>query len=225
MKIRLVKQKVCYRLTFAGFSLILGINLLALIVIIRSISAFLVVNRPLETEVLIVDGLLPGYGYDSIVSLVKKNSYKYLITTGADVDYVYNSGEHFNIAEFSYNVLSTKDIGDCKLYKAPAHNVVRDRTFTSAITLKNWFVRNKIFPWKINIVSFSCHARRTWILYRKAFRQYAEVGIITIPDMSYNYKKWYNNSKGVRMVLSETIGYIYSTVFFHPKIRGNENSN
>ena len=225
MKISLVKQKVCYRLTFAGWILILSVNFLFVLLLIKSISSFLVVNRPLETEVLVVDGLLPGYGYDSIVSLVKKNSYKYLITTGADVDYVFNSGEHFNIAEFSYNVLSTKDIGDCKLYKAPAHNIIRDRTFSSAMRLKNWFVCNKIFPLKFNVVSFSCHARRTWILYRKAFRQYAEVGIITIPDMSYNYNHWYNNSKGVRLVLSETIGFIYSTVFFHPKIRGNENSN
>jgi hypothetical protein len=225
MKIRLVKQKLCYRLTFTGWVLILVPNIFLFLFITKYISSYLIVDEPLQSEILIVDGLMPGYGYDSIANLVRRESYKYLITTGADVDYVYNSGEHFNIAEFSYKVLSTKDIGACKLFKAPAKYAERDRTFASAVCLKDWFIANNIFPWKINVISFSCHARRTWILYKKAFSQYAEVGIITIPDISYNYRRWYNSSKGVRLVLSETIGYVYSLIFFYPNIRDYENSN
>lgn len=225
MKIKLVKLKVCYRLTFAGWALILLPNIFIFLLITKYISTFLIVHKPVESEILVVDGLMPGYGYDSIAELVRRKSYKYLITTGADLDYVYNSSERFNIAEFSYKVLSTKDIGDCKLFKAPSGYAERDRTFTSAITLKNWFISNNIFPWKINVISFSCHARRTWILYKKAFSHYAEVGVFTIPDISYNYSRWYNNSKGVRLVLSETIGYIYTLIFFHPNISNYENSN
>ncbi|MCD4698603.1 MAG: hypothetical protein K8S16_20430 [Bacteroidales bacterium] len=217
MKIRLVKQRVCYRLTFAGWLLILGFNFLLIFFILKYISIFLVVNKPLDTKILIIDGLLPGYAYDSIVKLIEKDKYKYVITTGVDVDYTFNSDEQFNIADFSFKILSTKDIKNCKLHSAPAHLIYRDRTYSSAIALKDWFITQRIFPGEINVVSFSCHSRRTWVLYRKAFRDFARVGIISIRDQSYNYTKWYYYSRGVRQVLSETIGYLYSSIFFHPK--------
>lgn len=218
MKIRLVKQRICYRLTPLGWSLILGVNLLIVFIIVKTIATFLVVNKPLETSVLIVDGMMPGYAYDSIVQMVEREHYLYIITAGVDVDYTYNASEKFNIAEFSFKVLSTKTLHSCKLFKAPARNIERDRTFSSALSVRKWFLQNKLFPSKVNVVSFSCHSRRSWILYRKAFKGFADVGIITINDNSYNYSQWHRTSKGVRMILSETIGFIYTTIFFHPKV-------
>ncbi|MCF8380751.1 MAG: hypothetical protein K9H49_14350 [Bacteroidales bacterium] len=217
MKIRLVKQRVCYRLTFSGWVLIIGLNSLLVFFTLKYISTFLVVNKPLTTEILVVDGLLPGYAYDSIVKLIKKEDYKYLITTGVDVDYTFNSNEQFNIADFSYKILNTKKIENCQLLSAPAHFIDRDRTYSSAVALREWFITQRIFPGKINVVSFSCHSRRTWVLYRKAFNDFAEVGIISVKDQSYDYARWYYYSRGVRQVLSETIGYVYSIIFFHPK--------
>ena len=218
MKIKLVQQRICYRLTPLGWALILGANLILVFVIVRTIAVFLVVNKPLETEILIVDGMMPGYAYDSIVALAVKNNYHYLITAGVNMDYTFNSSEKFNTAEFSYKVLSTKKLDKCERFKAPASSVDRDRTFTSAMKVRDWFISNKLFPSKVNVVSFSCHSRRTWILYRKAFHDFAEVGIIAINDNSYDYNKWYRTSKGVRMILSETIGYLYTKIFFHPKV-------
>ena len=218
MRIKLVHQKLSYSLTWQGWIFIIGFNSLLVFFVLRYIATFLVVNKPLQTEILIVDGILPGYGYDSVVKLISDHGYKYVITTGVDMGYTFRSENVFNGAEFSYKILSEKDITNCKLDKAPARNVKRDRTFTSALELKKWFIKNRIYPEKINIISFSCHARRTWIMYKKAFVGFADIGIITIDDNTYDYNKWYKNSKGVRMILSESIGYIYSTVFFHPKI-------
>ncbi|MCB0805018.1 MAG: hypothetical protein KDC05_04415 [Bacteroidales bacterium] len=216
MKITLVRQRVSYRLTIWGWLTMLSINFLILFLFLRYIATFLVENQPLPTKIMVVDGMMPGYGYDSIVAMVNRESYLYLITTGVDLDYTYNPTEQFNTAEFSYKVLSTKTIENCRLFKAPASRVDRDRTYTAALTLKAWFIQNKIFPGRINVVSFSCHSRRTGILYRKAFRDFAEVGMISVPDNSYDYNQWYKTSKGVRMILSETIGCLYSIIFFHP---------
>ncbi|GAB4317816.1 MAG: hypothetical protein Kow00127_09700 [Bacteroidales bacterium] len=217
MKLTLVKRTVCYRLTFTGWTMLLGVNGMILFFILKGIAGYLVVNEPLRTNILVVDGMMPGYGYDSIASLVRRNHYDYLITTGIDLDYTYNPNENFNIAAFSYKVLSTKDLGDCRLVKVPAGRAERDRTLTASITLKKWFINEKILPGKINVIAFSCHARRTWLVYRKTFRGFADVGIITVNDNTYNYRHWYRTSKGVRMVLSETIGLMYTTFFIHPK--------
>ena len=224
MRITFVKRRMSYRLTFIGWFSILCLNLIVVFLFIKLIASFLVVNSPVQSKVLVVDGLLPGYAYDTIVQIVKRDKYVYLITTGVDVDYTYNASEQFNIAEFSFKVLSTKDLGTCKLFKAPAHHFYRDRTYSSAATLRLWFIEKKIFPVNINVVSFSCHSRRTWNLYKKAFYQFAHVGIIAIADQTYDYNTWYKNSKGVRQILSETIGYIYTTVLFHPKVKTCEDS-
>jgi hypothetical protein len=212
---RLVKKTICYRPTLLGWLCILLMMFIAVFGYFKGVHRFLALNRPVSARILVVDGQYPGYGYDSIAALVRKNNYQYVITTGVDVDYTYVSKENFNIAAWSYKVLMTKDLQNCQLRKVPAGKVQRDRTYTSARAVKIWMENNHLKE-DINIVTFGVHSRRSWILYRKAFNKYSRVGVISLHDLSYDNKKWYNDSRGVRQVLSETIGYVYTCFFFHP---------
>jgi len=54
-------------------------------------------------------------------------------------------------------------------------------------------------------------------LYKLAIGSEIEVGNIVIQDRKFNAKTWYKTSFGFRVVLFETIGYLYIHWFFAPE--------
>ena len=218
MKIQLTKKTECRRLTFSGWLCVLLFLTILLFLIFRNIHSFLAVSKPIRADILVVDGFLPKYAYDTIVRIIERDNYKYVITTGVEMDYVYTQSDGYNNAESSYEILLTKKIKNCRIEKAPAGKALKDRTFSSAIALRKWLITKGLDHQNLNLISIGCHARRSWVLYQKAFEGDQKIGVISIQDQSYEPDRWYEFSQGVRIVLSETIGYTYNIFFFHPKV-------
>jgi hypothetical protein len=98
----------------------------------------------------------------------------------------------------------------------PAHAVGRDRTFFSALTLREYFRTNGLTVKSFNVLTEDAHARRTQRLFQTAFGETTTVGILSVPDPDYDAAHWWRSSEGVREVLSESIAYVYARFFFHP---------
>ena len=63
----------------------------------------------------------------------------------------------------------------------PSHVNDRERAYSSAIALRDWFREHKTPVSSINVLREGAHARRTRLLYQKAFDQNVTVGIIASP--------------------------------------------
>jgi hypothetical protein len=70
----------------------------------------------------------------------------------------------------------------------------------------------------VNLFTSSAHARRSWLLYKKAFNSETSVGIIGSQPVKYNADKWWKTSEGFRTVISEFVAYLYARLFFHPDL-------
>jgi uncharacterized SAM-binding protein YcdF (DUF218 family) len=73
-----------------------------------------------------------------------------------------------------------------------------------------------LHPAAINVVTEGLHARRTQLLFQKAFGRELRVGVIGVPSPDYDPKQWWKYSEAVREVIGEGIAYIYAVLFFHP---------
>jgi uncharacterized SAM-binding protein YcdF (DUF218 family) len=92
----------------------------------------------------------------------------------------------------------------------------RDRTYRSAVALRDWFREHNMAVHSINIVTEDAHGRRSRLLFEKAFGTGVKVGIISVPSPDYDATHWWRYSEGVREVIGEGIAYIYARFFFHP---------
>ena len=95
----------------------------------------------------------------------------------------------------------------------PSHVNGGERTYSSAIALRDWF-RDNTPVHTINVVTEGAHARRTRLLYQKAVGRNVTVAIIAVSNADYNPKQWWRYSDGVREVIGESIAYIYAKFFF-----------
>ena len=101
-----------------------------------------------------------------------------------------------------------------KITVLPSPEVKKDRTYASAVVFRQWLEKTDLQPKPqgINIISESTHARRSWLIYKKALADKIKVGIIAIPSITYNPQRWWMYSAGVRAVIDETVAYIYASI-------------
>ena len=171
----------------------------------------------MNTDVLVVEGWIPTYAVRASIEEFKTGSYQRIFVTGGPVE---GSGGYINDYHTSASVgeeaLKKFGVPSESLQMVPSHVIERDRTYYSALTLRDWLSEHKVGVHSFNVVTEGAHARRTRLLYEKAFGKNVVVGIISVPNPDYDVRHWWRYSDGVREVLSESVGYIYARLFFYP---------
>ena len=212
-KIKLVKRKECWRLTGLGRLLLSLLIFSCISVFVFGIVGFLSQNKPVNGKILVIDGYIPDYSVKKAISIFNAGNYDLVITTGGDIASGFYLSEIHSMAELTKKVLIKLEFDSTKIIAISTGTVLKNRTLTSGIALKSYLSQNKLNQSKIDLIAIGCHSRRTKLLFAHALGEKYEVGIISIPDETYNRKKWWNSSKGVRTVISETIAYFYSYIF------------
>lgn len=181
------------------------------------IHPFLAVTHPVDTKILVVEGWVQRYGFRAAVDEFNNGAYERIYTTGGPEN---GSGGYTNdyqtMASAGAEVLKKLGIPEDALQMVPSHVSGRERTYSSAAALRDWFNDRKIAVRSLNILTEDCHARRTQLLYQEAFGKNVLIGVIAVPNPDYNPEDWWRYSDGVREVIGETIAYIYAKYFFHP---------
>jgi uncharacterized SAM-binding protein YcdF (DUF218 family) len=185
-----------------GAKLLLIIAILALALItVPGVYPFLAVTERVNADVLVVEGWV--------------HSYRQLFTTGGPV---VGKGGYDNDYQTSASVgtesLKKAGIPDDLLQMVPSHVIGRDRTYSSAIALRDWLQKHGMQVRSINIVTEGTHARRTRLLFKRALGANVAVGVIAVPSPDFDAKHWWKYSEGVEEVVQEGIGYLYAALFF-----------
>jgi uncharacterized SAM-binding protein YcdF (DUF218 family) len=181
------------------------------------VYSFLAVTHRVDTNVLVVEGWIHEYAIRAAVAEFRSNSYQRVFTTGGPVE---GTGGYINDYKTSASVgadLLTKfGLANESVQMVPSRVMDRDRTYGSAIALRNWFREHNMPVRSMNIVTEDVHARRTRLLFEKAFRGSVTVGIIAVPDPDYDSRHWWRYSQGVKDVSTEAIAYVYAKLLFFP---------
>jgi hypothetical protein len=101
---------------------------------------------------------------------------------------------------------------------APSPASAQDRTFLSAVMVREKLKELKIHPKAINVITADVHARRTELAYRYAFRDESmDVGVIALEPLNYAYLHWWETSEGAKSVLTELLGWAWMKLYFEPE--------
>ena len=215
MVLGLIRKKERWGFTFGGWLLVLVLVGSAALFGVVEVHSFLALNRPVEGDILVVEGWLPEYALEEAVGEFGERGYSLLVATGGPLDKGHYLMKYRSYAELT--AVTLKEMGvDEKMIKAvPAEGVQKDRTYASAVALREWLSASGLKAKNINVVSVGCHARRTWLLFERAFEgEDVEIGVISELNREYDPERWWGSSAGVRTVIGESIAYFYARVLF-----------
>jgi hypothetical protein len=197
-------------------ALVLLVALVAL-VWLHTIQPFLAQTRRVDTKVLVVEGWVHEYACRAAWEEFQAGHYDKIYTTGGPV---VGSGNYLNVYNTSASVgaelLVKVGLPAGLVQMVPSYVNGRDRTYSSALALREYFRTNGVPVKSFNVLTEDAHARRTRMLFQRAFGPDAQVGIISVPDPDYDPVRWWRYSEGVREVLGENIAWVYAAFLFHP---------
>ncbi len=182
------------------------------------VHPFLAVTQRTDTDILVVEGWINQFTTRTAAKEFNTGSYHRLFTTGGPVK---GSGGYINdqetVASVTAGFLRQAGVRTDAVQMVPSHVIGRDRTYSSAVALRDWFRDHNMSVRNFNVLTEDAHARRTRMLFQEAFGKDVKVGIISVPSPDYDAAHWWRYSEGVREVLDETIAYIYAKFFFWPE--------
>ena len=181
----------------------------------RYVHPFLAITEREDARVLVVEGWVHDFASTAAVQEFKAGAYTEVFATGGPVAGNYTS-DYDTLAHVGARRLESAGIAPERVHMVAAHVTGRDRTYSSAIALREWFLEHHSLVRNINVVTEGAHARRTRLLFHEAFGKECRIGIIAIPNPNYEAAHWWRYSEGVREVLGETVAYLYAKFFFYP---------
>ena len=215
MGIRLTVVKKAKRLTLVGWLLLVSLLAGLFFIWMVSIHDFLAVNQPEKTHIWIIEGYVADSVLDSVKMMTGFNDSLVFICAGLPVDKNFLCPGFSDYATYNAGVLIAKGMDSTQVFAAPTELIHSDRTYTTALTVKKKLKSLGYTSGKFNIVCTGTHARRSLLLYRKAFKSEWEAGVVSFPDQ-FDQGAWWRSSEGARAVLYEMFAYLYCAIFFHP---------
>jgi hypothetical protein len=215
---KLIERKECWRFTWIGWMGVLAFSGLVLLLFLFTIHPFLAPTKTVAADILIADNCLVNYGLKKLSDEFRSKNYSLILSAGVLLPQGSPfAAEYKTSGELSAAILKKFGIHEKAIVPIIPKPVERDRTFASALAVKNWLAQNNIQPRGINLFSMGPHSRRSWMLYKEALGEEIPIGIIAFENREYDPKRWWKTSSGVRTVLDETIAYLYAKLVFDPE--------
>jgi uncharacterized SAM-binding protein YcdF (DUF218 family) len=211
----LVKRYV-WKLSWRGKLALLLLAVVSVLIIQRNVYAFLAPNQRVASDHLVVEGWIAVDCLQQATVEFTNGHYRKILTSGCAVDNPWNPELKVTAAAWGASRLRRIGFDTNAVEAVPCWASTSDRTYQSALAVKNWFSERGIPLKSVNVVTEGAHARRTRLLFQKALGSNVDVGIIAFKPRGADMKYWWRSSEATREITGECIAYLYARFFFRP---------
>jgi len=208
-RFRLFRKREVLLPTTTGWLLVVATVLSLIFFFTSFIHSYLAPNSPVEAHVLVVEGWLPDQALKEIAVVVEREEYELVLTTGGELVTSSLLEEFKSSAELTRQTLLQIGLAEEIVIAVPSGQVLRDRTYSSAVALRAWMERTGMLPDAVNVVTLDAHARRSWSVFDDVLGESITVGIISIVDRRVEGYHWWQTSRGFDAVFGEIVALSY----------------
>lgn len=196
--------------TALGWLVLFGSLGLVGLLLLQRLYPFLAVNVPIQADLLVVDGWLPDYALKQVYTAFHTGAYQQIVTVGTPINRGHYLIEYKTYADVAAATLIALGIPATQIVAVPVPVAARYRTYCTAAALNQWLKAEQQAVQSIDLCTLGAHARRSRLLFRKNLAPNVSVGVISLQPLEYDSSQWWQCSAGVRVVIAELIGYLYT---------------
>lgn len=189
-----------------------GVAVLAAVVLFTSaVHDFLAINNPVQANVLVVEGWAwNSAAIQEAAEEFNRGRYDVVVTVGVLSTEQGSELMQENPATRAAEQLRKLGVENRAIEVLAVPNIDRHRTYASALAVRHWLEDSKVDALGINVFTLGAHARKSLVLFKRAFGQGVPVGVIAGTEYSYDPQRWWLSVRGIYTVLRKTIGYLYA---------------
>jgi hypothetical protein len=164
-----------------------------------------------------VEGWSPDYAMEAALAEFKRGHYDKVFVTGGPLEAGAPLSEYKTFAELGAATLRKMGLETNEVQPVPSGWVRQDRTYASAVKLRQWLHDHNQSSPNIHLITVGPHARRSRLLFEKALGSGVKVGVTAISAPDYDLTHWWRSSAGVRTVTNEALAYLYARFLHVPR--------
>ena len=185
--------------------------LVALVWFVLAIDDFLAITAPVHANVLVVEGWIwESAAMKEAAEEFNSGRYDVVVTVGTLPRWREGEPLGEDAAAHAADQLRKLGVNGQSIQVLAVPNIDRHRTYTSALAVKHWLAGSKVNVMGINVVTLGAHARKSLVLFKRAFGERIPIGVIAGTEDSYDPERWWLSVKGIYTVLRKTLGYLYA---------------
>jgi hypothetical protein len=220
---RLFRRRQVWMPTVWGVLLLAALIAAAVAALAPALGTFLAPREPAVGKdgsgagTLVVEGWLDeGSLAQAAAFAVARQRYRRVLVSGGPLE-GWREGQVWSTsAERAADYLRRHGIGAIPVVAVPAPAAATERSFLSAVVVRDWLQHEGLAVDAIDVFSGGVHARRSRLVYRLAFGPGVEVGIVAAAPSSYRLDRWWTTSEGVKRVLDELVGLAWTHCCVRP---------
>ncbi len=171
---------------------------------------FLALSRPVKANLMVIEGWIPDRALNYAIKLFKDKQYRWIVTNGGKIIPPRTATPDATYAEQAKKMLILNGISPQKVFAVKTRRINGSKTYSAARATVAWVTKYKAGINAINVLSLDAHARKSYVLYKKAAGDKLNVGVISIPPVAYQSDCWFFSLYGIRFVLKNLVGYLYA---------------
>ena len=168
--------------------------------------------------VLVIEGWLNRDELLAAGVFARERGYLRVITSGGPIDDGFSPFPNF--AERAAAELRPQLAG-IALSAVPNPATKQDRTFASAVWVRDWMRQQGISAAAVDVYSRGPHARRTRMVYALAFGEGTQIGIVAGASRNVDWQQWWTTSEAAKAVVGEALSVSWTQCCFWPPPRGS----
>jgi hypothetical protein len=212
----LVERKEVWTLSWRGRAVALLLFCVIICLMGVGVYPFLAITQRAKPDVLVIEGWIPDYALLEGWGEFQHNHYSALFTVGGPFRSGVNldpDDDYADLAAYKLKKMVGAGIA-VQPIRVPLER--RDRTYSSAVAVREWLASKHQTVTSVTVVTMGVHARRSHLLFEKAFGKGVRIGVVSVRDEEYDPKRWWRYSEGVKEIISEGASYLYVRLFFYP---------
>jgi len=214
--IRLLRRRTFWVPTIWGWLVLVLAGAGVFLAAALGLHPFLATSEPVHARLLVVEGWLAPGALEQALEAFREGKYERIATTGGPIDSAPEFCPYKTWAERAGAWFQQRGVAESALAVVDAPASRQDRTFLSAVMVREWAKREIPDLKSIDVFSSGAHARRTRLLYRMALGPEVAVGIHAARPDNYDPERWWKSSLGAEAVLAETLKLAWTKCFFWP---------
>lgn len=212
---KLIKKQQIWLPTPLGLIMISLIFASTALLILKNLAHYLAQQQSIKAPILIVEGWISEQALNEVIQHHKKTGYQIIITTGGIIK-SRNTTKYKTYAESAAAYLRNNGLRQENIKPLSTPESAQNRTFLSAVIVRDWLQQKNIKTKQINLYSQAVHARRSKVLYEMAFGDQYQIGINAAGTEEYKLDHWWQSSSGAKAVITEIIGLSWVKCCFYP---------
>jgi len=205
-------RRECWTLTWTGRAVAATCAFGLTLILALGIVPFLASSHPIGGEFLVVEGWVPPYALLEAATQFRKGAYKKIIVAETLLEDWEAAGEPR--PGTGEKILVNSGIPQERVVTAVAEAAPVDRTYHSALAVKDWLRACGVRRTSIDLVTVGPHARRSKMLFERALGDHVAVGVIAVDDRHYDPSHWWRSSAGASSVIREFVAYFHARLLF-----------